>query len=436
MRVLLVAYEFPPSPSPQSLRWAYMSREMAMAGLDMEIVAPRLPATQACIPECGGYSVRRTFPGPFMATVAWLRSLSADAGAPRPQRAQDNAVDADLSGGGATLNWKGRLVERLQAFVGAPLFPDIRAEWNPWARSAIRDRLGRGDIDVMVTSHEPASVLTLGREAMRVGVKWVADLGDPVQAPYTPARWKRRAFRLERQVCRRADHVTVTSEPTRELLIRRHDVEPGRISVVTQGFDQRAVQATSNESGGDRLELLYTGSLYGFRRPEALLEAVARTPGTRLSIASRHMPASVAAWQKRHPGSVRLLGPLSHPDALALQRRADVLVDLGNDQAEQVPGKFYEYLGAMRPILHIGPPGSVAAALLSNARRGWTCGADCCEISDLLERLVVLKAEGRLDAGLDLGPSVVAEHSWESLSRSMIGILRSVAGRQPVELRS
>src|SRR5690606_37156346 len=32
MRVLLIAYEFPPSPSPQSLRWAYLSRELVALG--------------------------------------------------------------------------------------------------------------------------------------------------------------------------------------------------------------------------------------------------------------------------------------------------------------------------------------------------------------------------------------------------------------------
>ena len=28
MRILLIAYEFPPSPSPQSLRWTYLVREL------------------------------------------------------------------------------------------------------------------------------------------------------------------------------------------------------------------------------------------------------------------------------------------------------------------------------------------------------------------------------------------------------------------------
>ena len=40
MRILLVAYDFPPIPSPQALRWAYLVRELALAGHDVHVLAP------------------------------------------------------------------------------------------------------------------------------------------------------------------------------------------------------------------------------------------------------------------------------------------------------------------------------------------------------------------------------------------------------------
>ncbi|MGY1425772.1 glycosyltransferase [Lysobacter sp. A289] len=431
MSVLLAAYEFPPSPSPQSLRWAYLCREMVVAGAEVTVIAPRLGALGHGLPDYSGCYVQRTFPGPFMGVVGWLRRLSKVPVSVAATEASPGGDRIESSPGPVTLNWKGRLVECMQALPGVILFPDIRAEWNPWARRAVRRRLMQGGIDVLVTSHEPASVLALGREARRAGVKWVVDLGDPIHASYTPRRWQRRAFDLEREVCRHADHVTVTTEATRELLARRHGVAPNRISVVTQGFDQRQGAAPSRPENGGRLELLYTGSLYSFRRPEVLLEAVAGTPGVRLSIASRQTPEDLLKWARQHPQSVRLLGSLPHQSVLELQRRADVLVDLGNEQVEQVPGKFYEYLGAMKPILYIGPPDSSAATYLTGIRRGWVRDADIGSVSSLLEHLVGLKAAGQLEAGLELGPSTVSEHSWQFLSTKMLGILCAVTGRVP-----
>ena len=38
MRILLITYEFPPSPSPQSLRWAYLCRELHRLGHDIDVL--------------------------------------------------------------------------------------------------------------------------------------------------------------------------------------------------------------------------------------------------------------------------------------------------------------------------------------------------------------------------------------------------------------
>ncbi|GAA3931730.1 glycosyltransferase [Luteimonas lutimaris] len=360
-----------------------------------------------------------------MATLDWLRSLPGKRQVAGGDGQTTERLFPDRGGG---LNWKGRLVERFQRGLGAMMFPDIRAEWNPWARKVVRRLLQDGGVGVLVTSHEPASVLALGQEARRAGVPWVADLGDPVAAPYTPPRWRRRALRLEGVVCEQADHVTVTSDATRSLLMARHGVDGRRITVIPQGFDAALAIDAQARSRADRpLELLYTGSLYAFRRIDELLEAVVDVPGVRLAIASRRMPRGIIEWRERYPGRVRLLGAVTHAHALELQRTADVLVDLGNDAPEQVPGKFYEYLGAARPILHIGDGKSAAAGELSALRRGWICAPERTCISTLLRELVELGARGRLEAGLDLGQEAVHGYSWQASAAKMARVLRTAA---------
>ena len=224
-----------------------------------------------------------------------------------------------------------------------------------------------------------------------------------------------------------ADHVTVTTDSTRELLMERHGISPSRISIVTQGFDQSAPQGSSAPGPSEVLELVYTGSLYGFRRLDSLIGAVIATPGARLTIASRQVPESLLGWQRLHPDQIHLLGSLPHRAALERQRRADVLVDIGNDHLAQVPGKFYEYLGASRPILHIGSSRSGSAVHLQSLRRGWQCESDVGKLSLLLRELLVLKVAGRLDSDLDLTRASVSRHSWAALASKMLGVFHSVS---------
>ena len=66
MRLLLIAYEFPPSPSPQSLRWAYFARELDALGHEVHVLAPDFGGETPGLPVLPrGVVVHRCFAGPF-----------------------------------------------------------------------------------------------------------------------------------------------------------------------------------------------------------------------------------------------------------------------------------------------------------------------------------------------------------------------------------
>src|SRR5690606_36359314 len=284
--VLLIAYEFPPSPSPQSLRWCYLAAGLARHGHRVHVLAPEHPGNGVGLPGLPeGVVVHRTFAGPGMGLLNLLVRRRRG-GAVRERARVDGAENAFAQDEGTPatvamqrpLNWKGHVHNALSAFrtwlfhglqrlMGPCFFPDGRAEWYPWARKGLDRVLSGHAIDIVISSHEPATTLSLGLLASRKGYPWIADLGDPVLAPYTPRRWRRRALRLERDVCARADLVTVTTETVARSLAQRHGLDGDRLLVLTQGF---AASADSRPGpppfGGDRpLELLYTGSLYVFR---------------------------------------------------------------------------------------------------------------------------------------------------------------------------
>jgi hypothetical protein len=447
MRILLVAYEFPPAPSPQSLRWAYLGRELVRAGHEVHVLTAEPAWAADGLPELPQQMViHRTSRGPIAGVLAMLATRNAAKARARAEKA-GMAPSAPTDGASAAralglpaqrTNWKGRLVEKLKAFVTLLVFPDMRGEWRFPARRAIDRLMAEVDPDVVVSSHEPATTLELGIYLKRrYRVPWLADLGDPVLADYTPERWRRRALKLEREVLRLADGITVTAPGTQRLLLDRHGPPAcgeASMAVLSQGFDDQGAASAARAHGffdPERLELLYTGSFYQFRRADNLLDAIAATPGARLNVATSLVPGWMLERFEAFPEKFRSLGFMPHRDVIALQRQADVLVNVANDNPCQVPGKVYEYFGAGRPILHTGniAGNDVSAALIRERRRGWVCGSRD-EVAATLRSLVARKAQGgdeALDSGLDLGSAAIGEFGWSRLGQRLAVILAHIA---------
>ena len=432
MRILVIAHEFPPIPSPQSLRWSYLVRELAALGHRVDVLAPDHPGygPQGGLPELpDSVTVHRTSPGGLTrllhALVQWRRRHRQARTDGAPVVAENSkGSEAVVTGAPGSLNWKGRSVDTLRRlYAWWWLFPDIRAEWTRPARRALRSLLATLSPDLVIVSHEPASTLPLGLLARQQGHRLMADLGDPVCAPYTPRRWRRRAMNLERRICEQADLVTVTTEATRQLLVRRHGIDAARIHVMPQGFDGLTSEARGRpaaEFDPSCFELLYTGSFYPFRRYGELLDAVVRTPGARITIASQNAPPFVSDLARRYPDSIRLLGFVTHAEALALQGGADLLVNLANDDPSQVPGKIYEYLGAGRPILHIGDVPDEAALLLQRTGAGRACPNRASAIAAELAVGVARKAgkTSVLDAERD--EAALAAFTWSAHASALM----------------
>lgn len=438
MRVLLIAYDFPPIPSPQSLRWAYLVRELSRLGHEVRVLSADLPGYgPGGLPEVPeSVAVHRVHPG-LLSAGRRLRLCRVCKGVPS-ERAGVSARPS-VATPFERLNWKGRLVNRVKSspfgdpvggilrairkMASTGLFPDYRAEWAFWAKGEFHRILRDFVPDVVITSHEPAFTLPLGAAAKRRGFRWVADLGDPVAAAYTPTRWRNRAMQLEREVCRHADLITVTTCKTIDQLASRHGVEEGRFLLLTQGFDSGFARQDSAESAlfePDRLELLYAGSFYAFRRIDALLQAVLSTPRARITIATISAPPEVLKAAAERPESVRLLGFVRHDQVLALQRECDVLVNIANDDPVQVPGKVYEYLGARTRILQVGEGLDAASELLERSGIGVSEKNDVRALSSRLTAWRDEKLATRRRLTCVIEPSFGADaYSWQALAKKL-----------------
>jgi glycosyltransferase involved in cell wall biosynthesis len=419
--VLVISHDFPPARSPQAIRAMAFTRHLAAeAALVVVLTRTRPPGfAEPSLPA--NVRVQRASPGwleeRIDGLVARRRRCEIDDEAPP---AAEGAMNASPS----SLNWKGRIIASVRRTMDALFFPDGRAMWVRDAGRSLDELCAAQRPDVALVMHEPAASLLVGRRLGRAGVPWLADLADPVLAPYTPWHWRGRAARLEAAVLRESSAISATNTATVALLAQRHGTLKRPFALLPQGFKPQPAVAMP---GGDTLRLVYTGRFYPFRDPAPLLEAVTTTPGVELLIAGPQMPDAVLAAALRHPEAIILAGELGHRDALALQMTADVLVSVGNTGTAQTPGKVQEYFGASRPLLHVfHDAGDPAPGLVQSARRGLACAARADAVASRLRELLELKRRGALAARFDLTADAVAEYRWEAIAGRLAALLASL----------
>ena len=260
------------------------------------------------------------------------------------------------------------------------LIPDGQVTWLPLALMSAFRALRRDPHHLLYSTFPPASAHLLGWMLKRLsGLPWVADFRDSwVYDPLDPVLGQgyRRTLEqgLEGAVVRGADAVVTTTDVTAAYLSQTYPEAAGAIEVIPNGFEPYDVGTAKSLPKQDPLIIVHTGSFsysHPRRTPHPMLEALqglldenpiwARR--LRLILVGNLSPSErQAATPLEQAGIVQIKGPHGHTDVSELQKRAHVLllVDHVRDwSSSNVPTKFYEYLGAGRPILALSGPGMV-----------------------------------------------------------------------------
>lgn len=414
MRILLVAYDYPPLSSPQAIRWYYLTRQLVEMGVEVHVLAPDLAGRNGISLDVPlGIVMHRCAPGGLAGGLVRIARVRQALWASKGSLATDSTQTGPLP-----LNWKGKLRQQLERLISHWVYPDNRGLWMRPASVALDALISTIRPDVLITSHEPAVTLQLGLHVAARVPAWLADLGDPVLAEYTPKRWRKRAKELEADVCRVATAVSVTTIGTRELLLRRHALDSAKVFVISQGFDDTLPAYSTIPKSGARegpLHLLYTGRFYSFRDPTALLAAVVALKQTTLTIVTPDLKPEYLAYVVQSNGRIAFLREQPHAKVLELQRDCDLLVNIGNTLSEQTPGKLFEYLGSGKPILHCYyADDDPANELLATWRRGWSCHNDQVSLQAFLSELE--QFPGRLNEAAVGNIRVIKGYGWSQLA--------------------
>lgn len=175
------------------------------------------------------------------------------------------------------------------------------------------------------------------------------------------------------------------------------------------------------------MNLLYTGTFYqSFRNPEQLALALRKVVDLPISFAVVGDNSPFAAYFEGLPNVV-FHGKCDHFACLKMQQNADVLINLGNVQDFQVPGKVYEYLGAARTILHIqtGPVDS-SAELIAQTGAGVVVANQADEIVRVLRRMHAVWEQSHTTVLWPRRQDLIAEHAWPKRVERCLHSLRAV----------
>ena len=416
-RVLVVNYDYPPSSSVGGVRWFTMKKYLEQLGYEVFVL------TTNAFGKLPSDADERVTRAPDLVASSMLRRTLRRPELSRPGRESEAPVDT-----------------RPPRILTDVFVPDVYAiSWVPAASRQARRLIRERRIDILVTSSPKDSTHLVGLATLKSGVAWVADFRDgwvfESTRPPLPTRAQRALDeRLEAAVVRRADAVVAMSDVLAEDFGRRHH---RGVSYVPNGWDPELAPADEPldpavEKKRGVARIVYTGTLTGAggaptdRTPLPLLEALSvlaeREPrtagGLELVLAGRRTERDnemLARFSDRT--LVRDLGYLPRPNALALQRSADVLLLVSGNTPSSIPLKLFEYLGTGKPILHLGRPGA-ADDVLTETGAGITVSPD--DPEEIISQLGRVAASDFTVSRSRLG---IERYSYPYVAESMLEVL-------------
>lgn len=419
MRILIVSYFFPPFNTMGAVRVGKMAKFLYRMGHELKVISasnqPLQPTLPLEIPEDSVY---------------YTRCLNV------------NAIPEILLGGRRRVAAEGfvpkgrsrNLLRELgRLYKTVTNFPDGQIGWYPFAVQAALCLLATWKPDLIYASAMPyTSLLAARRLSKKFGIPWVAELRDlwVDHHFYQYPGWRKKIEDiLEHRICQSAAGIVTVSEPLAEILRAKYQVP---VRVILNGFDPEDYPETMVDRSNDQfLRIVYTGMIYEGKQDPSPLFAALKLLGpeakkVRIEFYGRYLePARLLAKRYGVEQQVVVHPTVPYRESMARQKAADVLLLLlWNDPRGKglFSGKLFEYLGAGRPVLAIGPDDNVAAALIRERLAGVVAGEPE-EIASVLRRWIAIREHGPIPP---IDTSMVRDFTREEQARRLMEFLHEV----------
>lgn len=431
-KVLIITYYWPPSGGAGVQRWLKFVKYLRNFGWEPVVYTPENPEYPAIdnsllkdIPQ--GIEIVRT---PIWEPYSFYKKL---VGAKKTER---------INAGFLSEKKRPGLAERFSIWLRGNFFiPDARKFWIKPSIKFLVKYLKQHPVDAIVSTGPPHSMhmIALGVKK-RTGLPWLADFRDPwtnidFYHELMLSSWAdRKHHKQEMSVLKKADEVVVISNSMKTdfLKLLKRDY-----SVITNGYDQDDIAGVDARID-ERFSVAHIGTMVKTRNPLLLWEVLSEEISKDTDFANELEIKLVGSVDYSVTESIEAAGLgnyvnkisyVPHNEVVKIQQQSQVLLLLINDTPNAkviLPGKFFEYMAARRPILCIGPRDGDAAEVILETNAGY--------VSEKDDKESIRKAINELYSRFRTGKNIVdskgiARFSRESLTGRMAECLSVISGQ-------
>lgn len=372
MKVLLIAYHFPPAPAVGSLRAVKVARALRDRGHQVIVITARRPQDASTFrTQEEGIVVRTVKPLPGLRDIYnWFRKSKASGTAGNPASPTGKKWTAPAPG------WKRFLLSLMW-------FPDDRHGFVIPALLVSLTQIVKG-VNVVYTTVPPFSTYLVGLGLrLLTWRRWVIEVRDP----WTPGTWKPHNTRtrvsdvieawLERRCFRTSSLIVCVSEGIASMCkASLPEGQHSKVVVVRNGIDKLSPPRRASEVSDQLVRIVYVGTVYYHRDPRPFLKAIANV---RNEIGRPLSVEFVGDCRWFHDVSieaeVQTLGIanivtfrdwLPQVECQKIIENADILLLLAQNQPSQIPNKLYDYMGMRVPIIAFADSDGESARMLNS----------------------------------------------------------------------
>lgn len=415
MKILFIAYYFPPDSSSGSFRPLFFANHLTSMGDRIHVLTA---AEEYYLPEqkkdhhlierldsavgISRCSVKR----PREALIAFTRHIRL-----RSKRETvvtlSEITSASLSGKRLSF-W-----QTCKDFVTDILAtPDPQIGWVPDCFRQGKKLCKSWRPDIIWATGSPWSSFLAGVLLKKTtGVPLVLDFRDPWGSNPNFCRRNRLLrlldLRLEKIVAHAADGIISNTEILRENFhVRYSKIEKSRTITITNGFEDYL--AVPHQTTPRTLTITHIGELYFSRDPEPLLAAVKFLIEQQAVSTDEIRLNFIGGIEKKTPIINSLLAStelnkvvtitkrLPYNEAQRYAQLADVLLLVQPNFPLQIPRKLYEYMAMRKPMFCVAEHNSATARLITEKHLGVISNNTVSEIATALEQIIFFWRKGTL----------------------------------------
>lgn len=315
--------------------------------------------------------------------------------------------------------------------------PDARCLWIAPVVKKLKKYIASNNIDAIITTGPPHSVNRIGTLLKKeCGLPWLSDFQDPwTQVDYYKhfriSSWAdARHKKMEQEVFAKADLVTIVSPSWKTDL---ESIGARNVEVIPLGYDP--VDFNTIEKLDEKFSITHLGLLGEDRNPlvlvEVLKELCEELKGFKGNLEFKLVGKvnSVLKSKVEELGMIaqcKFVDQLARPEAINLMQSAQILLLLLNkaeNVAGRIPGKLFEYIGANRPILCLGPKETDVERIVTDIEAGVSIDY---KNKDELKSYLLLKYQQYLDGTLILESKAKEKYTHREVSAKFASYLEKI----------